>query len=109
MKQEVHHVVPDHVVSVPGSHKGYLVVNCISGHEQWPVHAAVGVSTEGGRILEEEGYIGELPDVDVLFDVMKIVVMPVRREGVGIEDKKKDGDEKDRKENGFLLKGATKC
>lgn len=82
VKDEVDDVVTDNVVTIPCGHKADLIIECVGCHEQWTIHPSVGISAEGGSILEKKRNIGQLSYIDVFLDMMKIVVVPIGCERV---------------------------
>jgi hypothetical protein len=54
-------------------------------HQKGSERPGVRAAAEGGWILVKVGYIRELSYVDILFNMMEIIVMPIGGEGVGIE------------------------
>ncbi len=103
MKQKIHYMVSDHIISVPGGDQPYLIVDGMSDHKQGPVHPCLRIPAESGWIREEFRNIGDLANVDVLLDVMKIIVVPVGCEGVGVENKEQACDQQYREQHGSFL------
>ncbi|GBE14879.1 hypothetical protein BMS3Abin14_00932 [bacterium BMS3Abin14] len=99
MEQEVRDVVPDHIVPVAGSQKAHLVVDGVGCHQERAVHGCLRVPAEGRRIPEENRDVGDFPDIDVFLDMMEIVVVPVGREGVGVEKEDGGGQESESHRN----------
>jgi hypothetical protein len=56
----------------------------VGSHQQWPIHPGIGISAESGGIFKEHPDIVYLPDVNILLDMVKIVIMPVGSKGVQI-------------------------
>ncbi len=90
MKQKVDDMIPDNVIPVPGGPDPDLVVDGVSGHEERAVHPGLWVAAEGRGIGKKVRQVGDLPDINVLLDVVKVVVVPVGGEAVGV--KEPDGD-----------------
>lgn len=94
VKEKVGNVIGHHVVAVPRCHDPHLIVDGVGDHEQGTVHPRLGVPAEGGGVFEKHWNVRRLPNVDIFLDVVKIVVVPVGGEAVGIKEAYDNRDKK---------------